>query len=155
MRFFPGSWQPADFFCSPTGTRIQLTYEPRFDGVRTTLVVSGQFDRQERIESFAPYCDLNYMLSRLSVGDSSVLCTRKPVYGDFSGLPDNPIDAINILRSAEQRFASLSAEDKLAHGNDYLRWLYACLSGSAGSGDSAGAAGAAPDSVKEVNKDES
>lgn len=131
MRFFPGGRFPPDYFCSPTGSRIQLTYEPRFDGVRTSLVVSGKFDRQERIESFAPYCDIIYMLSRLSVGDSSVLSVRKPVYGDFSGLPDNPIDAINILRSAEDRFASLSAEDRLAHGNDYLRWLYSCLSGSA------------------------
>lgn len=150
MRFFPGGYFPTDHFSSPSGSRIQLTYEPCFDGVRTTLVVSGQFDRQDRIESFAPYCDINYMLSRLSVGDSSVLSVRKPVYGDFSGLPDNPIDAINLLRNAENRFSALSFEEKLAYGNDYLRWLYSCLSGSVSSRVSDPKPDPEPDPVKEV-----
>ena len=35
------------------------------------------------IDSFAPYTDLNYMLHRLSVGDTSVLSGRQAIYGDF------------------------------------------------------------------------
>ena len=63
------------------------------------------------------------MLHRLSVGDTSVLSGRQAIYGDFSGLPQNPVDMINVLNSAEQSFSQLPADEKAAFNNDYRVWL--------------------------------
>ena len=63
------------------------------------------------------------MLHRLSVGDTSVLSGRQAIYGDFSSLPQNPVDMINVLNSAEQSFSQLPADEKAAFNNDYRVWL--------------------------------
>lgn len=120
-------------FCktvSPCGSRFHVKYEARFNGKSIGLVESGKIDIQESINAYAPYTDLNYMLSRLSVGDSSVLCSRRPMYGDFSAMPDNPIDAINLVHSAESAFLSIPIEERQNFNNDYRVWLAALLSGA-------------------------
>lgn len=122
----------SDYVTDP-GSRIHVIFEPHFDGRRMTLVESGREDIQDRINAYAPFCDLNYMLSRLKVGDMSVITTKQPLYGDFSGLPDNPVDAINVVRSAQDRFGALSKEEKARYNNDYLVWLTSAMLGSAAS----------------------
>lgn len=91
---------------------------------------TGSFDLQEKIDSFAPYTDIAYMLNRLKVGDTSVLTSRNPLYGDFTGMPDNPTDAINLYHGAENAFAQLSAEEKLNYNNDFRVWLSSLMAGS-------------------------
>ena len=117
-------------FVSSPGSREKIVFESRFNGRSLVVEPTGKYDIQADIESYAPYCDLNYMLSRLRVGDATVLAQRQAMYGDFSGLPDNPIDAINLVRNAEQRFSMLSAEEKLTYNNDYRVWLADLMSGS-------------------------
>lgn len=114
------------FITSP-GDRQHIRYEPRFNGSSVVLREVGREDIQERIDAFAPYTDLNYMLSRLKVGDSSVLNTRQAMYGDFTGLPTNGIDAVNLIQSAESRFLELSAEDRQKFNNDFRVWLASML----------------------------
>lgn len=117
-------------FISCSGERIHTLYDSRFDGSRVVLEASGSFDIQERINSYAPYTDISFMLNRLKVGDNSVLTSRPALYGDFSGMPDNPADAINIYHGAERAFALLSTEEKLAYNNDFRVWLASLMSGS-------------------------
>ena len=117
-------------FVSVAGDRLHTLYNSRFDGQRVVLEESGTFDIQERINSYAPYTDIAYMLNRLTVGDNSVLSSRPPLYGDFSGMPDNPTDAINLMHSAEDAFGQLSAEDRLNYNNDYRVWLAALMAGT-------------------------
>ena len=117
-------------FVSCAGERIHTLYDSCFDGSRVVLKESGTFDIQERINSFAPYTDFSYMLNRLKVGDNSVLSSRTPFYGDFSGMPDNPTDAINLYHGAEQAFGQLSPEEKLAYNNDFRVWLASIMAGS-------------------------
>lgn len=130
MRNLHSSVNPVSAFVSCPGSRDKIIYESRFNGRSLVVEPTGKLDIQADIESYAPFCDLNYMLSRLRVGDSSVLAQRQAMYGDFSGLPDNPIDAINLVRNAESRFAMLSAEEKLTYNNDYRVWLADLMSGS-------------------------
>lgn len=139
---------PPSKFVSNPGSRIHELYEPRFDGKGISLAKVGQEDIQTSIEAYGPYTDLNYMLSRLSVGDSSVLSRRAPLYGDFSQLPTNPIDAINLVHSAENAFGQLSSEDKALYNNDYRVWLSAFMSGQLlSSGNESVSSGSALDSV--------
>lgn len=126
---FAGVSDPHNFISCP-GERIHTLYDSRFDGSRVVLEESGSFDLQERINSYAPYTDISYMLNRLKVGDNSVLSSRAPLYGDFSGMPDNPADAINLYHGAERAFSQLSADEKLAYNNDFRVWLASLMAGS-------------------------
>lgn len=126
---FAGVSDPHSFVTN-AGESIHTLFDSRFDGSRVVLEECGSFDIQERINSFAPYTDISYMLNRLKVGDTSVLSSRPPVYGDFSGMPDNPTDAINLYHGAERAFSQLSAEEKLAYNNDFRVWLASLMAGS-------------------------
>ncbi len=111
------------------GSPIHNILEPRFNGVSTCLVVTGQENIQDRIEAEAPYTDINYMLHRLSLGDQSVLTVKQAMYGDFSGLPSDPIEALNLVHESERAFGRLSVEDKLRYNNDWKLWFTDLLSG--------------------------
>lgn len=126
---FAGVSDPHSFITCP-GERIHILYDSRFDGSRVVLEESGSFDIQERINSYAPYTDISFMLNRLKVGDNSVFSSRPALYGDFSGMPDNPTDAINIYHGAEFAFAQLPTEEKLAYNNDFRVWLASLMAGS-------------------------
>lgn len=130
MRNKKAKVNPVSAFVTAPGSREHVIYESRFDGQTIKLVATGKEDVQKKIEAFAPFTDLNYMLSRLKVGDDSVVTQRTALYGDFSAMPVNPIDAVNLVRSAEQRFARLSAEEKKACNNDYRVWLARTIMGS-------------------------
>lgn len=123
-------------FKSCPGCRVHKTYDARFDGSRVVLEESGSFDIQERINSYAPYTDISYMLNRLSVGDDSVCSQKVPLYGDFSGFPDNPIDAINLYHNAESAFGRLDPDVKQNFNNDFRVWLASMLSPAVTVGDS-------------------
>lgn len=105
------------------GSEYHILREPRFDGTKLSLVEVGREEIQPKIEAYAPFTDLVYMLSRLKVNDFSVLNQSTPMYGDFSELPDNPIDAINLVHNAERRFSELPVEEKQTYNNDYRVWL--------------------------------
>lgn len=130
MRNKHSAVRPVSEFVSEPGSRIHDILEPRFNGETTRLVATGQEDIQDRIEAQAPYCDITYMLHRLSLGDQSVVTTRQAMYGDFSGLPRDPVEAINMVNQAEMSFAALSVEDKAKYNNDWRVWFSAILSGT-------------------------
>lgn len=115
--FAPGSYK------TDPGKRIQPIYEPRFDGKITTLQKVGTKDIQEEINSYEPYTDIAYMLQRLSVGDTSVLTKSTPVYGDFTVLPEHPMDIINYVTSAENAFGDLNAQERAQYNNDWRVWV--------------------------------
>lgn len=138
-------------FRSPSGCRFKVTYEGRFNGKHGSLVEVGTIDTQDIINAYGPLTDINFMLHRLSVGDRSVLASRPPMYGDFSGLPSNPIDAINMVENAKNSFGRLPIEDKQKYNNDYRVWLADLFSGSAGKQPDSDSAELSPtDPVKEV-----
>lgn len=112
-----------------SGSPVHKILEPRFDGAVTKLVVTGEENIQEKMEAEAPFTDINYMLHRLSLGDTSVLSSRRPMYGDFTGLPSDPIEALNLVHQSESAFAQLPAEDKIKYNNDWKQWFAELLSG--------------------------
>ena len=116
-----------------SGSPIHQILEPRFDGFTTQLVVIGEENIQDRIEAEAPFTDINYMLHRLSLGDQSVLSRKQPMYGDFTGLPSDPIEALNLVHESEAAFGRLSAEEKLNYNNDWKKWFADILSNRDGS----------------------
>ena len=119
---------PNSFLTCP-GDKVHIIYGSRFNGSKVVLVEEGRQDIQESINAHAPYTDLAYMLSRLKVGDTSVLSSKRPIYGDFSGMPANPVDAINMVHAAESHFNTMSFEEKQKYNNDYRVWLASIFAG--------------------------
>lgn len=111
-----------------SGSPIHQILEPRFDGTATKLVVTGEENIQQRMEAEAPHTDINYMLHRLSLGDQSVISAKKPMYGDFIGLPTDPIEALNLVHESEAAFGQLSSDEKLKYNNDWKKWFADLLS---------------------------
>lgn len=108
----------ADVITSP-GSRVETLYTPSFNGSEIVLRKSGTVDVQDRINSFAPYCDLRYMLNQLKVGDTSVLSSRRPLFGDFSVMPAHPVDALNLISDVERSFNALPDDVKSSCNNDW------------------------------------
>lgn len=107
-----------DVITSP-GSRVETLYTPKFNGSEIVLVKSGTVDVQDRIDSYGPYCDLRYMLTQLKLGDSSVLSSCTPLFGDFSGFPAHPVDALNFIGDVERSFNQLPDDVKAACNNDW------------------------------------
>lgn len=101
------------------GSRIEKLFTPKFNGMQIVLVESGTVDVQDRINSYAPYTDIRYMLTQLKYGNSSVLSARPPMYGDFSSMPSHPVDALNFISDVERRFNSLPEDVKASCNNDW------------------------------------
>lgn len=112
------------------GSPIHQILEPRFNGSTTKLVSVGEENIQDFIEAQAPLTDINYMLNRLALGDTSVLSSRRAMYGDFTGLPSDPIEALNLVHESERAFAHLSIEEKHKYNNDWKLWFADILSGA-------------------------
>ena len=135
------------------GSPIHQILEPRFDGTSTRLVSTGEENIQDRIEAEAPYTDINYMLHRLSLGDQSVLSSKQPMYGDFTGLPSDPIEALNLVHESEAAFGQLSVEEKLKYNNDWKKWFADILSNRTVSLDTISDIKPTIDDKKEVKPD--
>lgn len=144
-----------DSIRSCPGSEYHILYEPRFDGTKLSLVEVGREEIQPKIEAYAPYTDLVYMLSRLKVNDFSVINPARPLYGDFSGMPDNPVDAINLIHGAERAFGELSAEEKQTYNNDYRVWLSQLFAGNPAVALDADIEHPVSDVVKDGDKNES
>lgn len=106
-----------------SGSSVETLYTPSFNGSEIVLSASGTVDVQDRINSYAPYTDIRYMLSQLKVGDTSVLSSRPPMYGDFHSMPSHPADALNFIYDAQRRFDSLPDEVKVSYNNDWRVYL--------------------------------
>lgn len=72
--------------------------------------------------------DINVIMARFGVKDGSVLPRwqdEKALYGDFSEMPDNPVEAAELLRRGEVAFATLPANirTKFESGARMFNWM--------------------------------
>ena len=132
-----------DVVTSP-GTRTETLFTPKFNGSEIVLVKSGTVDVQDRIEAYAPYCDIRYMLTQLRLGDRSVLSQKQPFFGDFSGMPSHPVDAINFISDVQSSFDRLPEKTKLDCNNDWRVYFTQLVTGQLS--DSAGVSDSVSDS---------
>lgn len=136
---------------SEAGTPLVKIYEPVFDGHSTSLREVGTKNIQKEMDAGAKYCDINYMLSQLSNGDTSCLTSSQPLYGDFSQLPNNPADVLNLINSAQSAFGQLSASERARYSNDWRVWFTANLQDSGPSVDPSTIDSVPADSVQPDN----
>lgn len=131
---------------TPPGDPIKEQFESFYDGSSIKLRSVGTIDTQRAIQLEGPYSDLEYMLHKLKLGDTSVLTQKPSFFGDFSQLPKNPVDVINIVTSAKEAFEALPLEKKRDFNNDWKAWL-------ANSMDWVDDASSAPGAIRLAGKD--
>lgn len=111
-------------FKSPPGDLFHAVYTPSYmpDGT-ISLTVADHIDIKKEINSHREETDMAYILSRLSLGDDSVLNPRPPMYGDFTQFPSSYADILNMVISGEQYFNSLPLDIRNQFDNDRGKWF--------------------------------
>lgn len=110
-------------FVSCAGSDIHVIYEGKLLPTgEIKLVPIGKESVSEKINSYKPYTDINYIISRLNAGDTSVV-RDGAMYGDFTKQPKTLADALQIIINAEKTFNELPLDIRNKFDNSYLAWL--------------------------------
>lgn len=101
-------------FAIPTsnvGSRFHNDYKMKvFDDGSRDLVVVGQIDIYEMIQSHRDSVDLKLTLERYARGDDSALNRRQAFFGDFTNMPTNLSELSQRILDAQDLFNSLDVD---------------------------------------------
>ena len=111
-------------FVSNPGDRYRIEFSPLVqpDG-SIELVESGKIDIQEYIDSFREQTDMSYVIQQLSIGNTSVLSQKEPMYGDFTNMPKTYAEALQLVIDREAEFMKLPKEVRNEFDNDFRKWF--------------------------------
>lgn len=114
---------PSDFIsCSGELEKPVLSGKLLPDGT-IKLTEIDSIDIKAEINSHASTCDMAYILSRLKVGDASVLSVKEGAYGDFTVFPKTYAEMLQLVQSGESAFDSLPLDVKSKFDNDINKWF--------------------------------
>lgn len=82
-----------------------------------------RIDIKAEINSHASTCDMAYILSRLNVGDVSVLNNKEGAYGDFTVFPKTYAEMLQLVQSGEAAFESLPLDVRSKFDNNINKWF--------------------------------
>ena len=102
-----------EFNITPTnpGTRFHNDYKMKvFDDGSRDLVVVGQIDTYEMIQSHRDSVDLKLTLERYARGDNSAINRRQAFFGDFTNMPTSLAELSQRILDAQDLFNSLDVE---------------------------------------------
>lgn len=69
-------------------------------------------------QEFAAECDINRIVARIGAGLAAPAVCPSPVFQDISTVPDNLQDALELVRSSNELFASLPSKVRDRFAND-------------------------------------
>lgn len=112
---------------SETGKPVKVTYSSKFDEKgNIVLEPVGEENVYDYIQSFAESVDINNILARYQSGDTSALNQAQGAFGDFSDVPDNWADVLNVVNAGKVNFDKMPPEFKEKFGNDFYRFVCTC-----------------------------
>lgn len=113
-----------ELICSCSGDKEHIIYSARkLPNGHIKLVESDRVDIQEKINSYADQCDMSFIITRLSMGDTSVLNPNKPVYGDFTQFPKSFRGMYDVVHAAEAAFNALPPDTRKEFNYDVSKWF--------------------------------
>ena len=120
----PNARVPLEFEPTCSGDRYHIDYQPIIEDGCIQLVEAGRTDIQAVIDSYADSCDMSLILQRLSIGDTSVLNPKTPMFGDFTACPSSLAGILNLKLEAQRVYDHLdpSIRDQF---DDFNGWLAA------------------------------
>ena len=105
------------------GNPIVETFTGRYDkNGDLQLVSTGKENLYDKIQAEAAACDMDNILRRFANGDISVLSQSQGIYADVADAPMHFTDALNMVRSVEDSFNQMSAEDREKYDNDWVKY---------------------------------
>ena len=120
---FKTQYDSRDRFYTSIGNPVVETFTGRYDkNGDLQLVKTGTDNLYDKIQAEAAACDMDNILRRFANGDISVLSQSQGVYADVSGAPMHFTDALNMVRSVEDSFAQLPAEEREKFDNDWVKY---------------------------------
>lgn len=105
---------------SPIKTTFQLHYNE--DGTED-LVESGTIDLYAMIQADADTVDIYNIVKRFENGDPSVLSRVQGTYGDFTEMPKNYAEVLNVAIKARADFDSLPVETRANFNHSFEQYL--------------------------------
>lgn len=107
------------------GSRYKIEYESFYDKEgNLCLKEVGKHDLYLDIQADALSCDINVLIARYKAGDNEALDRVRGLYTDIVNMPDNFVDAYNMIRSAEGHFEALDPFIKQQFDNSFEKFLF-------------------------------
>lgn len=110
-------------FHTSIGDPVVEVYTGRYDkNGDLQLVKTGTENLYDKIQAEAAACDMDNILRRFANGDITVLSQSQGVYADVADAPMHFTDALNMVRSVEDAFNQMSAEEREKYDNDWVKY---------------------------------
>lgn len=107
------------------GKRMQDEYGYEIDKFgRKVLVKTGETDLFAKIQEDLEECKIENILARVAIGDDSVL-RPDGIYADLTELPNNLLEARQMMQELENTWNSLSNEIKKKYNYDVEQYIAA------------------------------
>ena len=114
---------PNEFFTCP-GEKMHTIYSAKLMEDGTILLKkTDEEDIQAKIDSYRDQTDMAYVLRQLMLGDTSVLTQKEPMYGDFTQMPKNMLEAMQLMIDGEKAFYELDLETRQKFDNNFRQWM--------------------------------
>lgn len=116
---------PNKFITSP-GMDTKILYSSKILPTgEIVLTPCGKESMSERINAEKQFTDINYIMNRLRMGDTSVLKDGQAMYGDFTIAPKSLAESLQLIIDGERKFYQLPLEIRQKFNNSYNAWLMA------------------------------
>lgn len=110
------------FTCS--GSKERKIYQPRFtDSGSRVLVCVGKESLHDYIQSFHDITDINTILKRFTLGDTSALNCNRGFYGNVVGAPSTLSEFLNAQIVSNRLFDKLPSDVRQAFDNDVNKFF--------------------------------
>lgn len=114
---------PNEFTTCP-GEKMHPIFSAKLmDDGTILLKKTDEEDIQAKIDSYRDQTDMAYVLRQLMLGDTSVLTQKEPMYGDFTQMPKNMMEAMQLMIDGEKAFYELDLETRQRFDNNFRQWI--------------------------------
>ena len=118
------SEEKAKEFASNPGSPLRPVYKPVVakDG-SIGLEISGYENTDDEIQSYVESCYIRTIINRAANGELEALNVRKGMYGDFTQMPKNYAEMLQLQIDAKIAFDKLDPDTKKKFNNDVNQFL--------------------------------
>lgn len=110
---------------SPYLDQYEYDFDEKGDVKRSTLHKTDKpVNVYDRIQADYESCDINAIMRRFALGDSSALDVKQGIYADVTKMPKTFAELFDRINACQQTFDSLDPEVKELFNNSYEEFWY-------------------------------
>lgn len=115
----------SEVFYSETGSPYldEYEYEVNKAGEKKLVKTDRKIDVFERIQADFPSTDINVLMKRFALGDTSAINVKEGMYFDATQMPTTYAELFNRAEQAKQYFEKLPADFKEMFNNSYEQFF--------------------------------